>query len=455
VLVLVAADLLALLAAGVAAFFIWAAPIRDQSAALYLQLTPLILLFIAGYAQAGLYPGFGVGPVDTLRRLTFVTTFGFLVLAAFSFALKLPHLYSRVTFVVTLGLSLIAVPLTRAAVAHLARGWAWWHEPVVVVGTGRRAARAIRGLARGGQIGYRATAVLSIDPPIHATVEDVPIVGGLEQSARLAAQGIRVALLEHDQLHDRALVDRLQHDFRHVVLLRAHDDLPVEGLQVRNLGDMVGIEYTNNLLVQHNRAIKRALEIAVSAVAMVFAAPIILVAASLVRALDRAPSFFTQDRSGLNGKRIAVPKVRTMRRDAEARLAEHLDENPELKTEWQKSFKLRDDPRLIPGIGRLFRRFSVDELPQLWSVLKGDMSLIGPRPFPDYHLKKFSPGFLELRQRVRPGITGLWQVTVRSEGGIEEQEAHDSYYIRNWSVWLDIYILSRTVAAVLSGRGAF
>ena len=83
------------------------------------------------------------------------------------------------------------------------------------------------------------------------------------------------------------------------------------------------------------------------------------------------------------------------------------------------------------------------------------MSLIGPRPFPDYHLKKFSPGFLELRQRVRPGITGLWQVTVRSSGGIEEQEAHDSYYIRNWSVWLDLYVLSRTIAAVASGRGAY
>ena len=110
---------------------------------------------------------------------------------------------------------------------------------------------------------------------------------------------------------------------------------------------------------------------------------------------------------------------------------------------------------MIPVLGRLFRRYSIDELPQLWSVVKGDMSLVGPRPFPDYHIKKFSPVFVELRQRVRPGITGLWQITVRSAGTTEEQQVHDSYYIRNWSVWLDFYVLSRTLMAVASGRGAY
>jgi lipopolysaccharide/colanic/teichoic acid biosynthesis glycosyltransferase len=110
---------------------------------------------------------------------------------------------------------------------------------------------------------------------------------------------------------------------------------------------------------------------------------------------------------------------------------------------------------LIPFVGRFFRRFSVDELPQLWTVLRGDMSLVGPRPFPDYHLEHFSPAFRELRLRVRPGITGLWQITLRSAGTTAEQESYDSYYIRNWSVWLDLYILSRTIAAVASGRGAY
>ena len=157
----------------------------------------------------------------------------------------------------------------------------------------------------------------------------------------------------------------------------------------------------------------------------------------------------------LDGQRIAVPKIRTMRRDAETRLEQHLDANPGLRQEWEANYKLKSDPRLIPIVGRCFRRFSIDELPQLWTVLKGDMSLIGPRPFPDYHMKHFSQTFLNLRRRVRPGITGLWQITVRSAGDISEQESYDSYYIRNWSAWLDLYILTRTIAAVASGRGAY
>ena len=168
-----------------------------------------------------------------------------------------------------------------------------------------------------------------------------------------------------------------------------------------------------------------------------------------------APVFFYQSRMGRAGRPIKVAKIRTMRRDAEQRLEDCLNANPSLRDEWLRSHKLRDDPRLIPGVGRLFRRFSVDELPQLWSVMAGDMSLVGPRPFPDYHLAKFTPAFLELRQRVRPGITGLWQVTVRSNGGLEDQEAYDSYYIRNWSIWFDFYILARTVMAVATGRGAY
>jgi lipopolysaccharide/colanic/teichoic acid biosynthesis glycosyltransferase len=144
-----------------------------------------------------------------------------------------------------------------------------------------------------------------------------------------------------------------------------------------------------------------------------------------------------------------------MRRDADNQLEEHFQANPALRDEWQNRFKLTEDPRLIPLVGRLFRRFSIDELPQLWAVIRGDMSLVGPRPFPDYHVEQFAPRFRELRQSVRPGITGWWQVAVRSDGGIKEQEQFDTYYIRNWSVWFDLYVLARTFMAVVSGRGAY
>src|SRR4029079_19532977 len=136
VAVLLASDLGAQIAAGGAAYVLWALPARGQSLALYLQIAPLVSLFLFGYGQAGLYPGFGLGPVEILRRLSYVTAFGYLVLAAFGFALKLPPLYSRVTFALALALSLLTVPLARVLVSRLATRWCWWNEPAAVIGTG-------------------------------------------------------------------------------------------------------------------------------------------------------------------------------------------------------------------------------------------------------------------------------------------------------------------------------
>jgi Undecaprenyl-phosphate galactose phosphotransferase WbaP len=462
--VLALVDVIALIFAGGIAYAVWALPIKGQSSTMYLELVPLFSLFVLGYALSGLYPGLGLGPVETLRRQSYVTAFGFLVLAAFSFALKLPHLYSRATFAIALVLSLIALPLVRAFFVSVARRWQWWNEPVVIIGAGERVLRAINHLRQQAH-GYAPAAVLQLGssgslkvvPSVAEghSIDGVPVMGSLELVPELAARGIRIALVTSGSTLDMAMTDELQRHFRHVILLREYDDLPVEGIQIRALGALVGIEYTNNLLLAGNRAMKRALDLIIASMALVITSPIVLIASLLVRVIDGAPAFFMQSRAGVDGHRISVPKIRTMKRDAEETLNEVLTSDTELRAEWEMRHKLKNDPRLIAGVGKLFRRFSVDELPQLWSVLRGDMSLVGPRPFPDYHLAKFSPSFRELRQRVQPGITGLWQVEIRSEGSIAEQEALDSYYIRNWSVWLDLYVLGRTVAAVAAGKGAY
>jgi lipopolysaccharide/colanic/teichoic acid biosynthesis glycosyltransferase len=167
------------------------------------------------------------------------------------------------------------------------------------------------------------------------------------------------------------------------------------------------------------------------------------------------PVLFGQLRAGKNGRQFRMWKLRTMYPNAEARLSSYLTQNPSARAEWERHFKLRTDPRVLPAVGTFLRKTSIDELPQLWNVIRGDMSLVGPRPFPTYHLEHFTPSFQALRTHVAPGITGLWQTSARSNGDLRDQEFHDTFYIRNWSPWLDLYILSRTAYAVLTTKGAF
>lgn len=449
-------DLASLFLAGTLAYLSWALPVRHQDPFLYLGLAPLLGLFLFGYAQAGLYPGFGLGPVETLRRLSLVTVTGFLGLAAFSFAFQIPYLYSRVTFALAVFYALILVPLVRfSAIRWLSRS-AWWAEPVVLVGDADEVERTLEALEGSAAMGYRPVGLLTVGgAPTTGGSSELPMLGGLDHARELARQGVRVAMLTGDAGAGERILDRLQAAFEHVVMLRGYGELPVEGLQVRNLGGVLGIEVTNHLLRPHNRMLKRGLDLTLGGLSFLLALPLLGLAALAVKWVDRGPAFFVQERAGLGGETIHVPKIRTMYVDAEERLQEHLETDPAKAREWREQMKLQDDPRVLPGVGSFLRRFSLDELPQLWSVLRGDMSLVGPRPFPVYHLERFTPEFLELRQRVRPGLTGLWQVTTRSDGGLHEQEAQDTYYIRNWSLWLDLYVLGRTLEAVVSGRGAY
>jgi Undecaprenyl-phosphate galactose phosphotransferase WbaP len=416
---------------------------------------PLLLLFPLGYAGAGLYPGFGVGAVETLRRISYCTSFEFLVLAAASFVLKLPAQYSRMSFAIAWIASLAVVPILRFLLLVVAKRWEWWGEPAVLIGRGPWVQWTIRALDNALSLGYRPMWVLSSDlHQYRALVEKVPVLGGPELAPYLAERGIRVAFISDSTDSSGPTLSWFQQHFRHVVVIPQDQDLPVERVRVCNLGGVLGIEYTNNLLRWQNRAIKRVLDLTFGVLFLVLSLPLIAAGGLLVKLLSRGPFFFYQLREGLGGRSIEVWKLRTMYQDAEERLEAFLAANPELRREWEGRFKLTRDPRIIPGLGPFLRRFSIDELPQLWNVVKGEMSLVGPRPFPEYHLRQFAPEFRELRRRVRPGLTGMWQVMVRSNGGIEEQQLYDTYYIRNWSIWLDLYILARTLCAVLAGRGA-
>ncbi len=187
---------------------------------------------------------------------------------------------------------------------------------------------------------------------------------------------------------------------------------------------------------------------------LVCAMPIIAIAALAIKYYSPGPVFFAHERVGYRGKKIRVWKLRTMHLNAQELLEVHLSNNPSAQQTWETYFKLKDDPRIIPVIGNSLRKASMDELPQLWNVLKGDMSLVGPRPIV-VEEKKFYRNYLHHYLTIRPGLTGLWQVSGRSNTSYEERVQLDMKYVQNQSLWLDTKILAKTVYVILARKGSY
>jgi lipopolysaccharide/colanic/teichoic acid biosynthesis glycosyltransferase len=207
-------------------------------------------------------------------------------------------------------------------------------------------------------------------------------------------------------------------------------------------------------LLRHSSQLKkRIVDIALSVVFGVIALPAIAIISLLIRLDSPGTVFYRQERMGRGNKRFTIIKFRSMYCDAHDRLQHLLEQSEELRAEYEIFHKLRNDPR-VTRIGRFLRKYSLDELPQFWNILKGDMSLIGPRAYGPWE-KGDMQGYDEILLKVVPGLTGLWQVTGRNDIGssFESRMRTDDYYICNWSMFMDAYIVARTFAVIFFGRG--
>jgi Undecaprenyl-phosphate galactose phosphotransferase WbaP len=225
---------------------------------------------------------------------------------------------------------------------------------------------------------------------------------------------------------------------------------------VRDLGGILGFASTHNLTKRGNLLIKRGIDIAVCLVFSPLIAAISLAAGLLVKLSSPGPVFYGQKRIGRDGKQFTAWKFRTMVVDAEKKLKEILEKNPEMKAQWEQKQKIDDDPR-VTVIGKFLRRTSIDEVPQLWNIFLGEMSLVGPRPHPaDEFESRFAvyKNKIQYMLSVTPGLSGLWQISGRSETSYEDRVMLDTYYIENWSIWLDLWILLKTAGAVVGKKGA-
>jgi Undecaprenyl-phosphate galactose phosphotransferase WbaP len=209
-----------------------------------------------------------------------------------------------------------------------------------------------------------------------------------------------------------------------------------------------------SLLLPLPRLLKDVMDLSIVIIGGLLSLPLIALIALLIKISSPGPVIYGQQRIGFRGSRFRAWKFRTMVRDADKVLDKYLAANPRLREEWEKNHKLQNDPRVTTKIGRWLRRTSLDELPQLWNVLLGEMSLVGPRPIVKAEISKYGESF-DLYTKVLPGITGLWQISGRNNTTYAERVRLDSYYVRNWSPWMDLYILARTFKVVLRGEGAY
>jgi lipopolysaccharide/colanic/teichoic acid biosynthesis glycosyltransferase len=288
-----------------------------------------------------------------------------------------------------------------------------------------------------------------------AEVDGVPLVGDLSLAPVLAHRlHIPYAVLAMPGVDSAKLlqiVERVGGKFSHILVIPDLFGFATLGVPAKNLGGILGVEVRQQLLLPGPRLAKRIIDIALTGVGIFFVLPFLLLIALLIKIDSKGPVFYTQKRLGKDGEHFKAYKFRTMHGDGEARLKAILDADPALKAEYEIYHKLRKDPR-ITRIGRILRKFSLDEFPQLLNVILGDMSLVGPRPYIERELTEMS-GQEKIILRAPPGMTGMWQVSDRNATSFAQRCQIDVYYVRNWSPWLDIHILAKTFGVVIKGSG--
>lgn len=394
------------------------------------------LAAIVLYASAGLYPGYRLHDHEHLRRRT-IAAAKVAVLAAFG-AIILPEGERLLLAVIGfLALGLIVQPFVH----WLARGLCWklgmWGERAVVIGGCNLTPALVAHFKNHWQYGIRP------EPFSPDTLEALP-----DCVPSIAVIAGDTGSLVPD-------LAALRRKFAEVILLSDTPSLKVSGLRPADVGGEIGIRLTTGGSWVNSDPVRRILDLAIAIPAMIVVAPFIAFAAAAIYAIDPGPVFFRHTREGRSGKPVHVLKLRTMYQDAEQRLEALFRDNPTMRAEWLSHFKLKDDPRILPVIGHMLRSSSIDELPQLANIIAGQMAIVGPRPFPEYHLLAMDGEFRNKRRSVTPGLTGLWQISERSNADIELQQQLDEFYIDNRSLWFDCQILLSTIPAVFKRRGAY
>jgi undecaprenyl-phosphate galactose phosphotransferase len=353
---------------------------------------------------------------------------------------------SRVAVLLALVFSMFLTPAVRVLLKRLLAAAGLGRQQLVVLGAGTAAEQLSRELTRNRALGYF----------VGRQISHTPGTGMVEEAlAQAATPGAVLAVVSDSFTPDemRSVLRLAERKFSELLVIPTAALLQSTAAEVEQVGSTLVMKYRYSLLRPLNTYTKSALELAGTMLLLVVLTPVFLVLAAVVKTSSRGPVLFRQKRIGRGRRMFDCLKFRTMYGDAERRLNEMLASDGELRAEWLKYARIPNDPRVTKS-GRFLRRFSLDELPQLWNVLRGEMALVGPRPYLPVESDRIGDS-LDTIVRVRPGMTGLWQVSGRTSLPFKERLTLDEYYIRNWSLWMDFSIALRTLRAVVGARGAY
>jgi undecaprenyl-phosphate galactose phosphotransferase len=422
------------------------------------------LLFPVFYVVEGLY---------TQRRtiwnevahLTKASGLGTLAILAAVALGKLSIDVSRITILLTAVIVLVLMPFARYWTKRLLRWLDLWRKPILILGAANTAKLILRGINEDPVLGYQVVGLLDDDPIKqnqclgNSFGQPVHVLGPLAMAPMLIAEGrakdVVLAMPGAGDIRLASLLYSLQSLCESIYVVPRMWGLPTMNLRIDGFlrQQVLMLKVPNNLAKPWNNWIKRTFDVLFGSIFAVFSMPLMAVISLLIKVNSKGPVIHMQERLGYRGRTFRCLKFRSMQVNGDEQLATYLKENPHLAAEWNKYAKLKtQDPRLT-GVGSFLRRWSLDEIPQLFNVLKGDMSLVGPRPYLLREKERIGEDLPTITS-ARPGMTGFWQVNGKNHVTFEDRVRLEVWYVRNWSIWLDMVILVKTVRAVLVRDGS-
>jgi Undecaprenyl-phosphate galactose phosphotransferase WbaP len=417
---------------------------------------PYLPIFILVFWMFSLYPGIALAPAEELRDFFFACAiaFGGIIVSRYIEDREFDAITAA--FFIGFIFSTFILLVCRSIIRSLLSATRLGGVPAVIYGSGGLARMLVDKLLENKTLSYVPVVMLDNNAAVDE-YKGVPVIKDvLLGPALIKRLNLKMAIVAMPELSASELSELLSHSvsaFRYNVLVPSFLNITNIWMNVCDFNGVLGFASTNHLQLWWNRACKRALDLFIVIAGGLLLLPLFLIIALLVKITSPGPVLYGHTRLGLRGAPFKAYKFRSMAMDADTRLRELLASDPKMREEWEASHKLKNDPR-ITRLGRFLRRTSLDEFPQLINILKGEMSLVGPRPIVQSEMNKYGEDFQRIFS-VKPGLTGLWQVSGRSDTDYFDRVSFDTYYLQSWSIWLDLWVLYKTIGVVLGRKGAY